>query len=119
VNRSEFANQNLYRYFINGTPTLLEPLPQAILSETGLRGTHGTPNFLLFFYKAIGDELSPINNTNALVFLKDRFDGVPASTGCSTTNVSSTAFNLAAIEALGVTVADSLSALLSQPIEIL
>lgn len=149
---SEFANQNLFTYFINGTTTLLEPLPQAILSETGLQGTHGTPNFPLFFYKAIGDEVSPINDTDALVeklcsqgaqiqyvrdeigehgteaitgagdalvFLKERFDGVPAATGCSVANVTSSAFNLAAIEALGITVADILLALLSQPIGIL
>jgi hypothetical protein len=53
---------------------------------------------------------------DALVFLKDRFNGVPAAAGCSTTNVLSDAFNPAAVEALGSVVADALLALLLLPI---
>lgn len=53
---------------------------------------------------------------DALIFLKDRFNGVPAATGCSTTNVLSDAFSLEAVEALGLVVADALLALLLLPV---
>ena len=38
---------------------------------------------------------------DAFVFLKDRFNGVSAATGCSTTTVLQDGFNPAAIEAMG------------------
>ena len=53
---------------------------------------------------------------DAFVFLKDRFDGIPAAPGCSTSNVLLDALNLPAIEALGETVADALLAILLLPI---
>ena len=53
---------------------------------------------------------------DAFVFLKDRFDGIPAALGCSTSNVLLDALNLPALEALGATVADALLAILLLPI---
>lgn len=53
---------------------------------------------------------------DALVFLKDRFDGKPAGSGCSTSNVLLDTLNLAAIEAVGVGIAADLLALLDLPI---
>lgn len=53
---------------------------------------------------------------DALVFLKDRFDGKPAASGCSTSNVLLDTLNPAAIEALGSGIAGDLLALLDLPI---
>jgi hypothetical protein len=53
---------------------------------------------------------------DAFVFLQDRFNGIPAAAGCSTTTVLSDTLNLAAIEALGLVVADALAAILLLPI---
>lgn len=53
---------------------------------------------------------------DAFVFLKNRFDGVPAASGCHTSNVLLDALNLPAIEALGATVVDALLAILLLPI---
>ena len=53
---------------------------------------------------------------DAFIFLKSRFDGIPAVSGCKTSNVLLDALNPAAIAALGVTVTDALLAILLLPI---
>lgn len=146
---TDYIFQDMYSYFTNGESLLYDPVPQSVLHATGQMGTHGTPQMPMFVYKAVGDEVSVIADTDALVkklcsqgaqiqyvrdglgehgteaitgagdafvFLKDRFDGVPAASGCSTSTVLLGALNPAAIEALGATVADALLAILALPI---
>lgn len=145
----DYVGDDMFSYFTDGDAFLSNSIAQAILAETGLMGTHGTPQMPMFIVKAIADEVSVVADTDALVkklcsqgaqieyvrdglgehvtelitgsgdafvFLKNRFDGVPANAGCSTTNVLSATFNLAAIEALGLTVVEALLAILALPI---
>ncbi|KAF2861551.1 LIP-domain-containing protein [Piedraia hortae CBS 480.64] len=62
-----FANQDLGEYFVNGLQTLESPLAEAIQTSDGFMGLHGVPQMPLFVYKAIGDEISPTSDTDALV----------------------------------------------------
>ena len=50
----------------------------------------------------------------AFLFLKDRFNGVPAASGCSTSTILSDIFSPGDIKALGSAVADALLAILGQ-----
>lgn len=62
-----FANQDLLKYFNDGIGLLTSAPVQNIIDRDGIMGTHGTPAFPLFVYKAIADEVSPVADTDALV----------------------------------------------------
>lgn len=62
-----FAGQNIYDYFNMGEALLLEPIPQMVINSDGIMGYHGVPKMPLFAYKAIADEVSPVNDTDTLV----------------------------------------------------
>ncbi|OOF95015.1 hypothetical protein ASPCADRAFT_208635 [Aspergillus carbonarius ITEM 5010] len=62
-----FANQNIFNYFINGSATFLNPVVQKTLSQDGYMGYHGFPQMPVFAYKAIHDEVSPVQDTDRLV----------------------------------------------------
>jgi len=144
-----YAFQDILGYFVDHGAALNWEITQEKVNATGIMGLHGVPQMPTYVYKAIGDEISPVNDTDALVeklcsegasiqyqrnkigehateeitgsgdafqWLKDRFDGVPAETGCSTTNVTLDALNLAAWEFFGSDIVDVLSALLQLPI---
>ncbi|ESZ97704.1 hypothetical protein SBOR_1891 [Sclerotinia borealis F-4128] len=53
---------------------------------------------------------------DAFLFLIDRFNGVPATSGCTTNNVLSDAYSPEAVAALGSTVADALLAILQDSV---
>ncbi|CAK7214436.1 hypothetical protein SBRCBS47491_002142 [Sporothrix bragantina] len=72
-NIGKFALKNMSMYFDGGLDTLLKPLTQKVINSDGLMGYHGVPQMPLFVYKAVADEVSPINDTDALV---ERFCGV-------------------------------------------
>ncbi|OBT61475.1 hypothetical protein VE03_09340 [Pseudogymnoascus sp. 23342-1-I1] len=145
----DYAGQDIFSYFEDGDAFLSNSIPHEVLAETGIMGTHGTPQMPMFIVKAVADEVSVVADTDALVkklcsqgaqiqyvrdglgehvtelitgagdamvFLKNRFDGIPADAGCSTTNVLSATLNLEAIEALGLTVVEALLAILALPI---
>lgn len=61
------AFKNIYSYFVNGEATFNEPAVRKIQEEGGQMGTHGVPASPLFVYKAIGDEISPVADTDELV----------------------------------------------------
>jgi len=144
-----YAGQDMFSYFDEGEATLLSPIPQGVLQVTGLMGTHGTPKMPVYAYKAIGDEISPVADTDALVaklcaqgasiqyvrdglgehaseeitgsgdafsFLVDRFNGVPVTPGCTTTNVLSDTLNGPGLAYLGTEVVDALVAVLGLPV---
>ncbi|PMD33150.1 secretory lipase-like protein 1 precursor [Hyaloscypha variabilis F] len=144
-----YAGQDMFSYFDDGEATLLSPIPQGVLQATGLMGTHGTPQMPVYAYKAIGDEISPIADTDALItklcaqganiqyvrdvlgehasegitgsgdafgFLVDRFNGVPVTPGCTTTDVLSDILNGPGLVYLGTEVVDTLVAILGLPV---
>jgi hypothetical protein len=63
----DFALQDIFSYFDIGSHFLDDPLIQSVINATGYMGTHGTPQMPVFAYKAVGDEVSPIADSDALV----------------------------------------------------
>ena len=68
-----YVNQNITEYFVGGLNDLLVPLVQKAINSDGIMGYHGFPQMPLYVYKAIGDEISPIADTDALV---DKYCGI-------------------------------------------
>ncbi|KYK56469.1 hypothetical protein DCS_03469 [Drechmeria coniospora] len=66
-NAAEFAGQNMADYFVNGLDIIRAPVAQRALRSDGQMGYHGVPQMPLYVYKAVEDEVSPINETDALV----------------------------------------------------
>lgn len=62
-----FAFQNIYDYFIDGLQDLLDPIVTNLTNSQGRMGVYGTPTAPMFIYKAIGDEVSHINDTDVLI----------------------------------------------------
>jgi hypothetical protein len=62
-----FANQDIFDYFIDGISDIESPIIQSVIDTDGIMGIHGTPAFPAFVYKAVQDEVSPVNETDALV----------------------------------------------------
>lgn len=67
VSADYFANQDIYKYFINGKADIQAPVIQEVFDVEGYMGYHGVPQMPLFIYKAIAEELAPIENTDDLV----------------------------------------------------
>ncbi|KIH89847.1 lipase 1 precursor [Sporothrix brasiliensis 5110] len=72
-NIATYALQNISEYFEGGLQDIFSPQAQQVIHSDGLMGYHGVPQMPLYVYKAIKDEVSPINDTDALV---ERFCGV-------------------------------------------
>ncbi|KAF2732129.1 lipase 1 [Polyplosphaeria fusca] len=68
-----FAGQDIYEYFVGGRSDVYAPIIQDIFNRNSYQGYHGVPRFPVFVYKAIGDLLSPVKNTDELV---DRWCGI-------------------------------------------
>ncbi|KAJ5625316.1 hypothetical protein N7510_001625 [Penicillium lagena] len=64
---SAASGQDLYTYFKDGEASFYQDVPQSIFKWSGQMGVHGTPTAPMFFYKAVGDEISPVADTDALV----------------------------------------------------
>lgn len=62
-----FANQNIEDYFVNGMDSLTSPQSQYVINRDGIMGYHGVPQMPVFAYKAIQDEVSPVEDTRTLV----------------------------------------------------
>lgn len=62
-----YADQNISEYFVDGYADILVPKVMKIVNSDGQMGYHGVPQMPLYVYKAIHDEISPINDTDALV----------------------------------------------------
>ncbi|KAF2109882.1 secretory lipase-domain-containing protein [Lophiotrema nucula] len=63
-----YAGQNIYDYFIGGRQDIVgNPILQPIFNRNGYEGFHGVPRFPTFVYKAVGDEFSRVQDTDALV----------------------------------------------------
>ena len=68
-----FAGQNMFNYFVDGISDIYVPILEAIFDSNVYMGYHGIPQMPMFMYKAIGDELSVIADTDVLV---NRYCGV-------------------------------------------
>ncbi|KAJ4354317.1 uncharacterized protein N0V89_006052 [Didymosphaeria variabile] len=62
-----YAGQDIYSYFVNGRADLENPILTQIADRNWYQGYHGVPLMPTFVYKAIGDEFSTVNSTDALV----------------------------------------------------
>lgn len=64
---ADFTGQDMSKYFTGGFASLLgDPVPKSIFANAGLMGRHGTPQSPLYFYKALADEVSVVNDTTTL-----------------------------------------------------
>ncbi|OQE28881.1 hypothetical protein PENSTE_c003G05798 [Penicillium steckii] len=61
------TSQDLYSFFKNEAESFQEAVPRSVFSWSGQMGVHGTPGAPLFIYKAVGDEISPVADTDYLV----------------------------------------------------
>jgi hypothetical protein len=62
-----FANQTMWDYFRDGRDIIYNPLLSQLLHTEATLGSHGVPQVPLFIYKAIHDEVTPIEGTDDLV----------------------------------------------------
>lgn len=62
-----YAFQDMGDYFVGGLADLLGPVPTRLTQRDGIMGYHGVPQVPLYVYKAIADEVSVVNDTDALV----------------------------------------------------
>ncbi|CAK7243369.1 MAG: hypothetical protein STHCBS139747_004888 [Sporothrix thermara] len=72
-NIGQYALKNISEYFVGGIGALLGPETIKIINSDGIMGYHGVPQMPIFAYKAVADEISPINDTDALL---ERFCGI-------------------------------------------
>ncbi|KAI4870385.1 secretory lipase-domain-containing protein [Hypoxylon rubiginosum] len=70
-----FANQDLYGYFKNGQADLKDSkIMRKIEKVEWMLGYHGIPEIPLFVYKAIGDHMTPIADTDEHIAHYKRFN---------------------------------------------
>lgn len=62
-----YAYQDMGEYFIGGLADITSPIVLKIINRDGIMGYHGVPQMPIFAYKAIGDEISVVEDTDALV----------------------------------------------------
>lgn len=54
-------------YFVGGIADITIPIVLSIINRDGIMGYHGVPQMPIFAYKAIEDEISVVEDTDALV----------------------------------------------------
>jgi len=62
-----FYGHNIPDYFIGGQTDLSNPVLTDLYKADALMGHHGVPNMPAFYYKAVHDEMTPVEETDALV----------------------------------------------------
>lgn len=62
-----FATQNIAEYFVDGAAVFQMPWIKEVVHKDGVMGLTGTPKMPIFVYKAIGDQVSLVSETDALV----------------------------------------------------
>jgi len=62
-----YANQSVCEYFIDGLASLHAPILQRLLDTNGVVGFLGAPQMPLHIYKAVHDEITPVEDTDELV----------------------------------------------------
>ncbi|PSR84065.1 lipase 1 [Coniella lustricola] len=64
---SAYELQDIFLYFKSGESTLTGPQVSSVVDQDGVMGLHGTPTMPVFAYKAIQDQISPVEDTDALI----------------------------------------------------
>ncbi|KAK7433034.1 Trichothecene C-3 esterase [Neonectria magnoliae] len=62
-----YAGEDISDYFKKGAATFRDPKLLKIINRDGIMGYHGVPQWPIFAYKAINDEISKVADTDALV----------------------------------------------------
>lgn len=62
-----FANQSMYDYFVDGNAVMQAPPVKRALQLNTIMTYHGVPQTPLFIYKAIHDEVTPVDQTDDYV----------------------------------------------------
>ncbi|KAK0636605.1 secretory lipase-domain-containing protein [Bombardia bombarda] len=62
-----YQYQDIYGYFVGGRADLHVGVMEDMYAADGYMGFHGTPGMPLFVYKAVGDQVSPVGDTDELV----------------------------------------------------
>ncbi|KAK4493993.1 hypothetical protein PRZ48_015179 [Zasmidium cellare] len=62
-----YAFQDIFKYFKDGSAVLQDPRIQKLFYRETIAGYHGTPQVPLYIYKAVHDDVGPINDTDELV----------------------------------------------------
>ncbi|KIL85043.1 hypothetical protein FAVG1_11916 [Fusarium avenaceum] len=65
--RMAYTGVDVFSYFKDGSAILRDPKLMSILNREGIMGYHGVPIWPVFAYKAIGDEISAVADTDALI----------------------------------------------------
>ncbi|KAF4338434.1 lipase 4 [Fusarium beomiforme] len=71
-----FAGVDIFDFFKDGEKVFRDPRVQQIINRDGIMGYHGVPQWPIFAYQGIKDEISPIANTDKLI---ERYCGVGAN----------------------------------------
>ncbi|KAJ5628914.1 hypothetical protein N7490_011142 [Penicillium lividum] len=58
---------DLYSYFKGGEGAFEMDIPVSVFRWSGLLGLRGTPSAPMFVYKAVGDEISPVGDTDDVI----------------------------------------------------
>lgn len=62
-----YGNQDIREYFDDKYDGFLAPQTMHVINNEGMMGYHGVPTIPMYIHKAANDEISPINETDALV----------------------------------------------------
>jgi hypothetical protein len=62
-----YEGLDIYDFFTNGKGLLREPKVLKVVNRDGIMGYHGVPQWPIFAYQAVNDEISPIVNTDKLI----------------------------------------------------
>ncbi|KAF7553242.1 hypothetical protein G7Z17_g3772 [Cylindrodendrum hubeiense] len=62
-----YAGVDIADYFKKGSATFRDPKITAVINRDGIMGYHGVPQWPIFAYKAIHDEISKVADTDALI----------------------------------------------------
>jgi hypothetical protein len=58
---------NIYDFFEDGMDLFRDPKVLKVINRDGIMGYHGVPQWPIFAYQAVNDEISPIANTDKLI----------------------------------------------------
>ncbi|KAF5664829.1 lipase 4 [Fusarium heterosporum] len=94
-----YQGVDLFGFFKDGKGILRDPKILAIINRDGVMGYHGVPQWPIFAYQAVKDEISPIANTDKLI---ERYCSVGANILYQRNSVGSHAqeFVLSAVPAI-------------------
>lgn len=73
---STYTFQDMAQYFVDGLDDITGDEVSAAINEDAIMGLSGMPQMPVYAYKAVKDEISPVEDTDALV---DKYCGMGAN----------------------------------------